>query len=147
MNLYKNYRIATTQAGLTRGYFFILRIPPPTSCEYLDHSVRFSQSQGGIARHGYQKATLFWEQLTTGQAFKLRKRIQDALADTGYLYMTLNRSNGTGFDADWVDVRGIPQMPKFIADGRIAGSTGISIYNTEFILNNIVVLTAPAVFT
>lgn len=145
--LYRNFRIATTQAALTRGYFFLLKIPPPTSCEYRDHSVAFSKSQGGNALHGYHVVDMLWEQLTTTQAYAIKKKVDDALDGTGYLYMTINRSNGTGSGIDWIDVRGIPHMTSFKPDGRIAGSTGVSISNAELKLNNIQILVDPAVFT
>lgn len=143
----RNFRLSLTEAGLSRGYFFLFKIPPPTSIEYKDHSVRFSQSQGGLALHGYIAATLFWEQLTTTQAHKLRTKISASLDGSGFLYMTVPKGNGSSLDVGWIDVRGVPQMPDFTSDGRVAGSSGLSIFNTQLILNNITVIDDPADFS
>jgi len=138
------FRIATTQSGLSRGYFFLLRIPPPSLSEYKDHSVRFSQSLGGVSLQGYKKSTLVWDQLAPFQAVILRKKVEEALSGSGFLYMTINRSNGTKSGFDWIDVRGIPHLPDFRPDGRIAGSSSVSIMNTELILNNITIIADPS---
>lgn len=137
------WRIASTEAGLQTGALFARGIPPPDVFEYKDYSERRPQSQGGQSRHGYKNITVVWNRLDTKQSNALRAVIQTGIDDAGFVYLTLDRSNGTASGWDWIDVYGYPQMPDFrpIEDssGRMHGSV-------NFVLNAIVIVNDPASF-
>lgn len=140
------WRIASTEAGLQTGAFFARRIPPPHTFEYKDFSVRTPQSQGGQTRHGYKNITIIWDSLTLQQANALREVIQAGLDDAGYVYVTLDRSNGTASGRDWIDVYGRPEMPDFQPRAPVAGSNGILYGQTKLFVNALVIVNDPASF-
>jgi len=81
--------------------------------------------------------------LDTKQSNALREVIQAGLDDAGYVYLTLDRSNGTASGRDWIDVYGRPQMPDF----RPAANSGGKLHNSvTFVLNAIVIVNDPASF-
>jgi hypothetical protein len=140
------WRIASTEAGLQKGAFFVRRIPPPHSFEYKDYSVRRPQSQGGESRHGYENVTILWDRLTPKQSNELRTVIQAGLDDAGYIYLTVDRSNGLASGRDWIDVRGRPQMPDFLPLTPVAGSNGIMHGSVRLFVNELFIVNDPASF-
>lgn len=140
------WRVASTEAGLQTGAFFARRIPPPNTFEYKDYTVRNPQSQGGQSRHGYKNITILWDVLTPKQANALRDVIQAGLDDAGYVYLTLDRSNGEASGRDWIDVYGRPEMPDFQPQAPVAGADGIVYGTTSFFLNALVIVNDPASF-
>ncbi len=140
------WRISSTEAQLVRGLFFAYGFPHPTSAPYRDYSVRASQSEGGQVRHGYKNVRLFWDVLTRPQALFLRNIIQEGLDDAGFIYLTIDRANGTAGGVDWIDVRGRPHMPDFDPSTPIVTATGIVHRNIELYVNNIFIVNDPAWF-
>ncbi len=137
------WRIASTEAGLQIGAFFARGIPPPDVFEYKDYSERRPQSQGGQSRHGYKNITVVWNRLDIKQSNALRDVIQAGIDDVGYVYLTLDRSNGSASGRDWIDVYGYPQMPDF---RPIENSGGLMHGSITFVLNAIVIVNDPASF-
>lgn len=137
------WRVASTEAGLQTGAFFVRGIPPPSIFEYRDYSERRAQSQGGQSRQGYKKATVVWDDFDNKQSNALREVIQAGLDDAGYVYLTLDRSNGSASGRDWIDVYGRPHMPDFLpqpySGGRMHG-------RVTFVLNALVIVNDPASF-
>jgi len=140
------WRIATTEAGLSTGWFFALKLTPPTNAPFHDYSVRVSHSEGGQARHGYNNVRLFWETLSRGQGNTLRTVLQASLdSSSKRVFMTIDRANGTGAGPDWIDISGKVHMPDF-DPSQFAGATGIVHQNVELFLNNVTIINDPAIF-
>ena len=137
------WRIASTEAGLQIGALFARGIPPPDVSEYKDYSERRPQSQGGQSRHGFKNVTVVWNQLDIKQSNALRDVIQAGIDAVGFVYLTLDRSNGSASGWDWIDVYGYPQMPDF---RPIANSGGQMHGSTTFVLNALVIVNDPASF-
>ena len=73
------YRLAPTLAGLETGYFVAYKLPEPDLVTFADYSTRRPQSTGGQARHGYNRASLFWNYLTSDPVRPARQQIYQAL--------------------------------------------------------------------
>ena len=116
----EKFRIATTQAGLTSGYFVTLGIRQPDLVTTRDHSVVKAQSTGGEKQQGYEVIELFWETLLTYQAATIRTKVEAAVATAaGLLYLTVPASDArTPGRNTWLDWEGKPSMPTFNPDGK-----------------------------
>lgn len=139
------YRIASTLAGLETGWFLAWKLPLPDLAQFSDYSTRRPQSTGGQARHGYNRATLFWNYLTSEQAYIIRDMIDTLETANGIgaatLYLTLPRTDGTKPGGGYIDVSGLALMPEWspVRDGH-----GILFENVELVLNNVTVETDPS---
>jgi hypothetical protein len=140
------WRLASTEAGLQKGNFFVWKIPPPSTFEYKDYSTRMPQSQGGQSRHGYSSITILWEGLDTAQSHALRFIVEAGLNDAGFVYLTIDRSNGNASGRDWIDVRVRPEMPDFRPRAPVAGSNGILHDQVRFFGNDLFIVNDPASF-
>lgn len=140
------WRMSDTEAGLQKGSFFVLDIPPPDTFEYKDYSVRMAQSQGGQSRHGHYNVTLLWNGLTPRQSHHIRSIIETGLAASGYIYLTVDRSNGTASGRDWIDVRVRPEMPDFQPQAPVAGAEGIMHGSARLFGNDLFIVNDPASF-
>jgi hypothetical protein len=141
------WRIATTEAGLAKNWFIGLGIPEPTQIEYMDHSVKNAQSEGGTARHGYHSVQLMWRKLSPYQAYQLKSNHDAAVASaTGLLFMTVSRLDATNPGADWIDISGRPDMSPVAPEQPIISANGYSHANIILTLNNVSVVNDPASF-
>lgn len=139
------YRIATTEAGLTTGYFVARGLPAPDLVQFADYANRRPQSTGGQARQGYTNCSLFWNRLTDLQA-NLIKELIDTVetsdgSGNGTLYLTLPRADAPGSGITWIDVSGIVIMPTWEATQNGHGQT---YENVQLSLNNVTVENEPA---
>ena len=140
MNDIFRWRIANAEADLPANILFAYGIPTPTQIEYRDHTTRISQSEGGIARHGYINAKILWTKLTPYQATVIRDFVETAKSGTGLLYMTINRLDGSTGTYGWIDLSGRPTLADIVPDQPIVGSTGYLHSNIVLELSNITVL-------
>ena len=140
------WRIASTEAGLQKGNFFVWKIPPPDSFEFKDYSTKMPQSQGGQSRHGFPNITILWTSMAPLQSQALRFLIQEGLDDAGFVYLTIDRSNGTSSGRDWIDVRVRPEMPDFRPQSQVASSDGIMHGQVRFYGNDLFIVNDPASF-
>lgn len=118
---YAKLRFALSEAGLAKGYLPVLKIPPPTQPIFRDHTVKGITLIGGTSLEGWAYYTMTWSRLDTVQFWKIRRLVELALgrvspephesAGDGYLYFTMDRSNGTKPGLDFVDAKGVPQVP------------------------------------
>jgi len=134
------WRIANTEADLPANPLFVHNVPSPTQIEYRDHTTRISQSEGGIARHGYINAKILWTKLTPNQASLIRDFVETAKSGTGLLYMTINKLDGSADSYGWMDVSGRPNLSDIVPDQPIVGATGYLHSNVVLELNNITIL-------
>ena len=134
-----NWRIATTEADLVRGYFHTWGLPLHLKIRYRDYSQKIPQGAGWSARHGYENLELNWEVLTQFQARFLKNIIEDALDLTGYIYLTVTPADGR---SKWIDVRGAPHVPDI--ESADHSMTGIHHTNVSLFVNNVVIINDPA---
>jgi hypothetical protein len=136
------FRLATSEAGLTKGYLFTQGLPPPQP-DFNDYSVKVSQSDGGEARHGYQNVTLLWEALTRSQGARLRQLVEDS---NGTIYATFPRADGKSAGWDYIDVSGVPLIPD-MAPSAVPQARGGWVYqNVQLVIRNITIVNDPASF-
>ena len=134
------WRISLT-SSLAKGYFRDLGLPRPSEYTYRAYSEAIPTGTGGVTLQGNINMLLVWsrlnrEQLTILESFR-------SGVGTGVLYMTVDRSNGSSFGFDWVDVSGYPGELQYSDE---AGSRGNVKTGVQMILNNITVLATPASF-
>lgn len=138
-----NGRIATTEAGLAKGAFFVRGLPPPEFF-YADHSVRSSQGEGGESLDGYKSVRVIWtEGLTAAQAGVLRSLVEAAQATAaGTLFLTVLRTDAANAGwGDWIDVSGYPSMPEW---GPVRN--GVLYRPVELVVNNLTILNDPSTY-
>jgi hypothetical protein len=134
------WRISLT-SNLAKGYWRNLGIPRPTEYTYRTYSQVVPQSQGGTSRQGYINMLLVWERLNRQQLAILESFRSGAGA--GLLYLTVDRSNGSSYGFDWVDISCYPGSLEYAAE---PGSRGNVYTGTQWKLNNITTINVPASF-
>jgi hypothetical protein len=134
------WRIANTEADLPMNLLFTHGIPTPTQIEYKDHTTRISQSEGGIARHGYINVKILWTKLSPVQATIIRDFVETAKSGTGLLFMTINKLDGSADSYGWMDISGRPTLSDIVPDQPMVGSTGYLHSNIILELSNITIL-------
>ena len=135
------WRIATAEADLPMNPLFAHGIPTPTQIEYRDHTTRISQSEGGVARHGYINCKILWTKLSPNQATTIRDFIDTAKAGaTGLIYLTINKLDGTKSATGWADISGRPSLSDIVPDQPIVGATGYMHSNILLEVSNITIL-------
>lgn len=146
-----DWRVSLTEADLDRGAFKLFNIPVPTIGEYNDSSVEVSRGEGEQALHGFATYRFMWDVVSRSQAHNIRVWIDGAKAATGWLYMTVDLTDDSGFGVQWVDVRGKPHRDYKAADagsivGRLPGSSG-HMSNYTLLLNAVEIVNNPSLFT
>lgn len=142
------WRISLTEAGLDRGSYLNYQLPAPTVCEYRPFSAERAQSDGGQSLHGYATVELLFEGLSAAQVYVLRKMIDDARDGSGYLYLTIDKGDGSAPGPAWIDVYGRPWRQADLNQGRIQGRTGPALYqNVKVRLNNVIVVNDPSAYS
>lgn len=146
-----DWRISLTEAGLATGWLASYHIPPPNKAPFLEGIVAVPQSAGGQAVHGYTTDDLLWDRLDDFQAFRLKKFVTDAISGTGYLYMTVSRTDAHAPGNYWIDIRGRPHRYMDLTDsGDIAARSEIGrpyYDNFRLFLNNIEIVNDPSLYT
>lgn len=140
MNDIFKWRIANAEADLPKNPLFAYNIPTPTQIEYVPWTTRISQSEGGIARHGYIHCKLLWTKLTPNQVTIIRDFVETAKSGSGLLYLTINRLDGSSSGYGWADISGRPSLSDIVPDQPIVGATGYMHSNVLLELSNITVL-------
>ena len=140
MNDIFKWRIANAEADLPSNPLFSHGIPSPTQVEYRDHTTRISQSEGGVARHGYINCKMLWLKLTPNQATIIRDFVDDAKSGSGLLYLTINRLDGSTSGYGWVDISGRPSLSDIVPDQPIVGASGYLHSNVLLEMSNITIL-------
>jgi len=141
------WRIATTEAGLANNWFIALGVPEPTQVEYKDYSVKNSQSEGGIARHGYRTIKIMWKKLSPFQAWTIKTMHDNAKASaTGLLFMTTLRLDASKPGGDWIDISGRPDMGDIAPEQPIISANGYSHDTVVLTISNVTILNDPASF-
>ena len=138
------WRMTDTLADLERSLLVRYGIPTPNQVQYKDHAKRVSQSEGGIARHGYRNLEVLWLKLDTCQADTVRDFCEAAKAGAGLLYMTVKPLDGTS--VEWMDVSGRPNLSDIAPDSPIVGARGYVHSNIKLTLNNVTVITEDPTF-
>jgi hypothetical protein len=138
-----NWRIATTEALLAGGNFWIRRLPPPAMGIYVDHSQRVDTSDYGQALRGIPAVTILWDQMTADGAADIREMIETVLDAGNPLWLTIDLGNGQSAYRrnTWADVYGVPVIPDAVP---AAGSRGLVILNYRLIVNNPTIENNPA---
>lgn len=122
-------------------------IPLPSQTQYRDHAVRVSQSEGGMARHGYRNFESLWLKLTPCQADDLRTIVDNTKPEnggSGLLYMTIKPLDGS--NVDWMDISGKPDLSDIAPDAPIIGAVGYIHSNIKLRLNNVAVISTDPTF-
>lgn len=141
-----NIRLATTEAGLAKGYLMhSWQLPAPALPVYADHSVKVALANGGQAIRGFRSFSLTWDRLTDHQANVLRALVEAAL-DTAneVIFATIDFGwDGTQAPGYFVDVSGEPH----IMDNTPAGNTwGRARDGVTLFVNNLTDVNNPASF-
>lgn len=139
----RNLRIATTEAGLQRGNFWIRRFPPPSLIAYVDHSQRVDTADHGQALRGIPTVTILWDVMPIEYAAVIREMIETVLDAGNPIWLTTDLGNGSSAYRrnTWADVYGMPIIPTSTPG---AGSRGLAIPNYQLIINNPVIENNPA---
>ena len=138
-----NVRLATSEAGLAKGYIVQnWRIPEPVLPQYPLQSQVVDLSNGGQARRGFSSFTLFWDRLLFYQARVIFKLASDA--GNGQLYATIDKawSGGSGLDG-WIDVSGYPSVQVLTPTPQ---SQSGAYDNVSLVLTNLTIINDPASF-
>ncbi len=136
------WRIAISQAGLTKGLFVRHGLPTPSQSQFRDHTIRKKQGDGGTAKHGYANAEILWMKLSPNQASDL-KDIVDSITASGLLYMTIKPLDGSGIA--FMDIYGKPELSDIAPDAPIVGADGYLHSNVMLTLNDAGILdTTPS---
>lgn len=147
MNTDMNWRIATTEAGLTRNVLISLGLPIPDVFTYSPYAEEVGVGGGAIKTHGYKSAEVLWRNLTPYQLFLLREFVDDARASsTGELFMTVPLMDGTTIGMNWADVSARPFIENPTPHDPLVGSTGLMYRNVTLRLNNIVIENSDPTF-
>lgn len=142
------YRMSTSDTGLATGYFFLREIPPPSEVVYKAYARVYDTSRGGAIQQGYYNVEILWQTLRPKQAYAIKQLVDAALATANkYLYLTIDRQDGTSPGRDWIDVYGYPREMEIVQKGPIVGSSGVAHENVRLFVNNLTVLNDPADFT
>jgi hypothetical protein len=139
-------RLATTEAGLAKGYLINnWRIPSPSLPVYNDHSERVATSDGGEALRGFRSFSLTFDTLDQLQRRTLRRIVEEALdSGDGKIYATIDRGwNGAGPIDDWLDVSGEPHLPAIVPIGN---SNGLASSGITLVVGNLTIENEPASF-
>lgn len=144
MNCNLNYRISTTGAGLAKGNFFLLNIPPPDNVEYRDHSVEVDVGLGGMVLHGYRNVRFLWTNLRPNQTHRIKNLVDEALSAGTDLYLTFDRDNGDAPGRDWIDTSGTPHPMIIDRVPSVAGSRRSAHVNVELFVNNLSIVNDPS---
>ena len=141
----KAWRLALTEAELEFGWLFTLDIPPPTTPTYEDYTERIAQGEGGVATLGYARAEWLWTNVIPTTTFLIKDLVRQALLFSDKrIFVTLDRSNGTGPGRDWVDVSAVPQLPTQTMGGPQSGASNAFHSQVTLVLNNIQIINDPS---
>lgn len=141
------WRIANSYAELTANLLVRFNIPTPSQVSYRNHSQRISQSEGGIARHGYQNIEILWTKLSPCQAKQVRDWVEASKIDNGgngLLYVTIKPLDGSG--VQWMDAAGRADLNDVAPDAPIIGASAYMHSNIVLKINNVTVLSNDPVF-
>jgi hypothetical protein len=139
-------RLATTEAGLAKGYLINnWRIPSPSLPVYNDHSQKVATSDGGQALRGFLSFSLTWDTLDHLQRRTVRRIAEEALdSGDGLIYCTIDRGwNGAGAIDDWIDVSGQAHIPAIVPIGN---SNGLASSGITLVVGNLTIENEPASF-
>lgn len=135
------WRIALSQAALeTVGAMIYLGIPNPDGAPFAGHTTKQSQSEGGIARHGYLNMTLLWGVLDGQQGYELKTTyVEVALATKpALLFMTVPIADGSTPGLAWKDVEFRPNLSNLTPTVPVMNFSQVITYaNVTLELNNI----------
>lgn len=144
MTALQNFRIALTQAALPTSYNFLYKIASPDTAVFKGFSETVNQAQNAV-QHGYKNVELTWTNVNNNTVYQIKRFVDQALAGTRLLYMTVPYNDGTKPSERFIDISGIPYpvdpQPLPIA---IFGSGYQSL---TLKLNNVTILSNPASFT
>jgi hypothetical protein len=132
-----NWRIATNFANLNAGHFAYWKLPVPSMVTTRDHSVRASQGDGGVARHGFRNVSLLWNALSHSQGHTLRELVGSA--SSGILYATVYWTDG---QSRWVNLEGKADLSDLVPAPPFAGASGIIYENVTLSLNAVTIYSA-----
>ena len=135
MNL---YRMALTEAGLSKGYLQSIGVPKPSNT-YKAYQTQLPKSTGGQKRTGYKNDTWQWISITPTQANEVCELVESALSGSGVLYVTLPRANGENAGQDWIDAYGVPSYPEIVPIQE-AGVNGFVLQSVTLRINNITIV-------
>jgi len=146
-----HWRIATSEAGLATGSFFVNKLPAPSTCFYQKTTVENPQSDGLQAVHGYQQTTLLWDVLNGYQYKTLKDVITLQSQAKSTIYLTIDRGDGSHSNPDWIDVFGYPyiqiaQSQEGPLIGRYAGGSP-DFRSVKLFLNNLTIRNDPSLYT
>lgn len=139
-----NFRMATSELLLEKGYLFLRKVPTPNRSDYKDYSAKFEQSVGGQARHGYKNVTILWTNLDAYQTYQVKNMLNTVLAGNEIVYLTIDRNNGDSMSYDWIDVSGYPHQIDPEEDGDLVGSQGRAFRNIQLFVNNLTIINDPS---
>lgn len=139
-----NWRISDTRAGLPRGAFPLVNLPPPVQYFPRDYAVKTSDSQGGVHRDGYMSYELLWTRLDSSQNAALHRIFSDALAGDKMVRLSCLWWDSVNPALRWVDLEGYPDVsdpspnpPAFAHGQQVFGTIKLK-------LNNVTLFNDPA---
>ncbi|MDH5182481.1 MAG: hypothetical protein OEX12_01205 [Gammaproteobacteria bacterium] len=154
-NRYSKLRIAVQYLRLRFGYWFAHKIPPPKQVIFREYSELSTALTGRQVRQGFSTVRIRWDNLSREQLFTIKWYVRLALAEDtdlapeepqgdGYLYLTIDKLNGSGGEPQWIDIKGIPWIPEPEENSGIQRFPHFP--QTELFLNAVEVISDPAIF-
>lgn len=140
-----NFRIALTLLGLSKGFLFLRKIALPATATFKGFSQSVPQSEGGAVQHGFRNVTVSWVNVDPRTTYYIKKYVDDALAGTKRLYLTVPYNDGTKPARRFIDISGRPH-PIDAAEGGVIDGGGMFFEGLQLFLNDVTIENDPAVF-
>ena len=140
-NPFLKWRISTSEAGLAKGLFFIIGLPPPSLFTYQPFSKIVGRSDGGDAAHGYKKLTIIWDTISLPAYSRLRTLVDSVRP--GLIYITFEIGDGS-LAGGFVDASGHPGFlqQSINSPANRVGTAAVS--NAQLVINNLTIINSPS---
>ena len=133
-----NWRAAATRAGLPKGAFPFIGLPPPVQYFPRDYAVKTSDSQGGVHRDGFMSYEILWTRLDSSQNVVMHRLYTDAIGGDGMLRLSVLWWDSVNPVLRWVDLEGYPDItdptpnpPSFAHGVQVFGTIKLKLNNVS----------------
>lgn len=140
-------RIATTEAGLEKGWFPALRIPPPARLAYVSFAREESASDGSVVRVGRGSLEMFWDAMTTSDLSNIRRVLETLIDQRDPVYLTFDRQSGEQGGEDLVDARAYARTPRIGSAASVVGFGQRVVQSVTITFENVEIVNAPSLYS
>lgn len=141
------WRIGISETTLESGRFANLNLPYPSVSTFQDYRAVRTRGDGSASLHGRSSVTLLFDILTSEQGWTVRHIVEQSLAATGRVFLTIPRADGAKPGYDWIDVSGVPHRPTVSGAGSYNGRSGdVYFQNYQLTVDDVQILNDPSDF-